>query len=120
MPEQLSVITERIKRLSNSLVKKERKAHAEKLVSAEESLNPRMFQLYFENGRVPDMRDLVNSPSGNFRNHVILCILSENCCRLATAMNMTISEFRKGLIYVRIGYHVFRVLTHKTVAKQQK
>ena len=97
VPEQLSVLIERIKGRSRSLVKKDRKAHAEKSVRAEGSLNPGMFQLYFENGLVADMRDLLDySASGltagnkkDVRNHLILRILSANCCRLGTFMNMT-------------------------------
>ena len=118
MPEQLSMTIERFKRWSRSLIKKDRKASAEKSVSAEESLNPRMFQLYFKSGRVADMRDLkfniwISGNKKDVRNHLILCIASENCCRLGPVINMTINELRKGLMYIRNGHHVVRVLNHK-------
>ena len=61
MPEQLNIIVERIKWWSCSLVKKDKKAHAERSVSTDERLNPEMFKFYFESSRVAHMRNLLDN-----------------------------------------------------------
>ena len=114
---------ESIKGWNHSLHKKEKKARASRQME-ESAIDPDTFGKYFASNRARQMEESIENLTDkqyslreqtDVRNHLIVLIVSSNCCRLGPIKNMILTEFYEAEKFIRDEHHVVRVMDHKTV-----